>query len=137
MKRGLLLSLLIMLPVTTMFFVRCDKKSTTTAVYPNDCAHLLAGAYLGSDYCNTSGQPTYPCTVTAIDSTNVTFSNLGGVTVTAVLNCSNNTINIPTQSFAGNFSISGNGTYTANRIIIYWSGLSLGIPFNCNTTFTK
>ncbi len=132
-KLSLLISCLFL---SSVALVNCNKSDKITVVYPTDCAHRLEGAYLGSDYCNSS-QPAYPCTVTAIDSSNVTFSNLGGVPVTAVLDCGKNSILIPTQSFSGSYSLSGTGNYTASRIIINWSGLSFGVPINCSSTFTR
>jgi len=139
MKKIVLLLLFAGISLSSMFLVNCKKKdtSTSTIVYPIDCAHMLVGAYVGSDYCSVSN-PSYPTTITAADSTNITFSNLGGNgSVTAVVNCSKNSITIPTQTFPGGFSISGNGTYTTNRIIINWSGLSYGVPTNCSSTLTR
>lgn len=137
MKKNRSILLFSSLLLSCITLITCKKNETVTPVYPVDCAHRLAGVFVGSDHCNSSGQTTYSCTIMAIDSMNVTFSNMGGATVTAILDCGKNTIYIPTQTSAGNFSVSGNGTYTVNRIIINWSGLSLGIPINCTSTFTR
>ena len=117
--------------------VYCTKKGSNTPVFPIDCAHQVAGVYNGSDYCTSAGQSTYSSTIIARDSINITFNYLSGVMVTALLDCNGNTITIPTQSFPGNFSISGTGTYTRNRIIVNWSGLSYGVPVNCSSTLTR
>ncbi len=125
----------ILLLSTTLIF--CNKKENNSPVFPIDCAHNVAGVYTGNDYCASTGPATYSTTVIARDSINITFNNLSGVQVAAILNCNDNTITIPTQTFPGNFSISGSGTYTTNRIILTWNGLSYGIPFNCNSTLTR
>ena len=118
--------------------VSCSKSdNNNTPVYPTDCALSLAGIYTGSDFCSGSSPNAYTCTVTANTPTNITFSNLYGYPVTATLDCSTNKITIPTQSFTGNISIGGSGTYTGNRIIINWNGTSLGIPLSCSTTYTR
>jgi hypothetical protein len=118
--------------------VSCSKSDkNNTPVYPTNCAQSLAGLYTGSDICSGSNPTAYTTTVTANTPTNVTFSNLNGYPVTAVLDCSTNKITIPTQTFAGNISIGGTGTYTANRIIINWNGTSLGYPITCSTTYTR
>jgi hypothetical protein len=120
-----------------LLLTNCNKKESGTVVYTGDCAHRIAGIYSGSDYCSSFGQPTYQSTISASDATNITFSNLGGATVTAVVDSIANTISIPTQTFPGNFSIAGTGTFTNNRIIINWSGLAYGAPITCSTTFTR
>jgi hypothetical protein len=119
---------------TTLIFCKSKKN---TPVFPVDCGHLVAGVYMSSDYCASTGQSTYNTTIIARDSFNITFNNLSGVIVAAILDCGNNSVTIPTQTFPGNFSISGTGTYNANRIILNWSGLSYGVPFNCNSTLTR
>ena len=140
MKKNIFFFFYLSLLLLVAFLITCTKNkdnNSNSPVYPSDCAHQLAGEYTGNDYCSSSGQTAYPCTILAIDSADITFSNLGGAAVNAKLDCNKNTITIPTQTFPGNFSISGNGTYTANRIIITWSGLSLGTPVNCSTTYTR
>jgi len=118
--------------------VSCGKSDNNNKpVYPTDCAHSLAGVYTGSDICSGSNPTAYTCTVTASTPTNVTFSNLYGYPVNAVLDCNTNKITIPTQSFNGNVSIGGSGTYTSNRIIINWNGTSLGSAISCSTTYTR
>jgi hypothetical protein len=120
------------------FLITCSKTKSNAPVYATNCADSLIGVYVGSDYCSSSSQPSYSCSITAATPTNITFSNLSGaLNVNGIIDCSKNTISIPSQTFPGNFSISGTGTYTANRIIINWSGLSLGSPVNCSTTFTR
>ncbi len=126
-----------LLPVLSLLLTNCSKKDTGAVVYTGDCAHRIAGMYSGSDYCSSFGQPTYQSTITASDATNITFSNLGGATVTAVVDSVASTISIPTQTFPGYFSIAGTGTFTNNRIIINWSGLAYGAPVTCSTTFTR
>ena len=120
------------------FLITCTKTKSNAPIYAVNCADSLIGIYTGSDYCSSSNQPAYPCSITAATPTNITFSILGGaLNVNGTVDCGKNTITIPVQTFSGNYSISGNGTYTANRIIINWSGLSLGSPVNCSTTFTR
>lgn len=118
--------------------VNCNKTKTNKPVYTTDCADSLVGSYVGSDYCSSSGQPAYPCSIVATTPTSITFSYLGGAAnVTAIVDCEKNTITIPTQNFVGNYAISGSGTYTANRIIINWTGVTLGSSVNCSSTFTR
>jgi len=127
-----------LLGLTAILFLITCSKTNNTPIYTTNCADSLIGDYSGSDYCASSGQFSYTCNLSAATTTNITFSNLGsGTNVTAIVNCSNNTITIPSQTFSNNSSISGSGTYTANRIIINWSGLSLGSPVNCSTTLTR
>lgn len=114
----------------------CGEKTNDNPIYPIDCGNYLVGSYSGSDYCASTGQNHYTCNILATTPTNITLSNLGGIQVTAVVDCSKNTIEIPTQTVS-NFSISGSGTYTANRIVINWTGISAGGPINCSTTFTR
>jgi hypothetical protein len=134
-RKILFLSCLCLLALsTTLIF--CKSKQTTP-IFPVDCGHRVAGVYMSSDYCASTGQTAYSTTIIARDTFNITFNNLSGVIVAAILNCNDNTITIPTQTFPGNFSISGTGTYNANRIILNWSGLSYGVPFNCNSTLTR
>lgn len=123
--------------VSCVFLMMCSKSTNSgSPVYPTDCAASLAGAYTGVDYCSGSGQLGYPCTVTATTPNNITISNLYGTTVTATVDYYHNTVTIPTQS-SGYYSISGTGTYTANRIVINWTELSAGLPLNCSTTYTR
>jgi hypothetical protein len=131
-KKSLLLLAVIVLSVS------CGKSDNNNKpVYPTNCEQSLAGIYTGSDICAGSNPTAYTCTITANTPGNITFSNLYGYPVTAVLDCKNSKITIPTQSFSGNVSIGGSGTYTANRIIINWNGTSLGYPISCSTTYTR
>ncbi len=127
----------ISLLLTSMLFNNCTKEEPGTPIYPENCANYLVGTYSGTDYCSASGQTPYSCSIIASTPVNITISHLGGVTVNAILDCEKNTLTIPAQTFAGNFTITGSGTYTANRIVINWSGVSSGIPMNCNTTYTR
>jgi len=137
-NRKKLLLLLSGLLLSSAFLTDCSKTKSNAPIYVVNCADSLIGVYAGSDYCSSSNQPSYSCSITAATPTNITFSNLNGaVNINGVVDCGKNTISIPSQTFPGNFSISGTGTYTANRIIINWSGLSLGSPVNCSTTFTR
>lgn len=119
-----------------MFFGACKEKTNNDPVYPTDCGNYLVGSYAGSDYCASTGQANYSCNILATTPTNITLSNLGGIQVNAVVDCDKNTLTIPMQTVS-NFSISGSGTYTANRIVINWSGITSGVPINCSTTFTR
>ncbi len=121
----------------SLLLTNCNKKDSTSQVFSGDCAHRIAGIYSCSDYCSSFGQPTYQSTITATDAVNITFSNLGGSMVTAVVDSVAGTISIPTQTFPGNFSISGTATFTTNRIIVNWSGLAYGAPITCSTTLTR
>jgi len=114
----------------------CKDKSNNDPVYPTDCGNYLVGTYSGSDYCASTGQNYYTCNIQAATTTNITLSSLGGVPVTGIVNCNDNTIEIPTQT-VGTSSISGSGKYTANRIVINWSAITQGVPVNCSTTFTR
>ena len=134
-KRVLLLVLSLSLAV--VFLITCSKSTSNTPVYPTNCATLLAGAYSGSDICASSGPSSYAATIISNTPGNITFSNIYGSQVTATIDCANNTINIPTQTFPGNFSISGSGTYTANRVIINWTGSYPGSQLNCSTIYTR
>lgn len=134
-KTKILLSCLGLLAISTTL-VFCNSKKNTP-VYPIDCGHRVAGVYMGNDYCASTGQSSYSTTIIARDSFNITFNYLSGYIVAAILDCNNNTVTIPSQTFPGNFSISGTGTFNANRIILNWSGLSFGVPFNCNSTLTR
>lgn len=117
-------------------FSSCHEDTQTGPIYPTDCGNYLVGTYAGSDYCASTGQTNYTCNIMANTPTNIRLSNLGGIQVNAVVDCANNTITIPTQT-VGSYSISGNGTYTANRIVINWSGITAGVPINCSTTYTR
>ncbi|GAA4463467.1 hypothetical protein GCM10023093_12010 [Nemorincola caseinilytica] len=126
---GLLLS-------SGMFLGACKERTSSDPVYPDNCGNFLVGTYAGSDYCASTGQTHYSCNILATTPTNITLSNLGGIQVNAIVDCEKNTLTIPTQT-VGNFSVSGSGTYTANRIVINWSGITAGMPINCSTTFTR
>ena len=138
MKKTSIVLLFAGLLISYAYLVSCNKNKTNKPVYLTDCGDSLVGSYVGADYCSSSGNSTYPCSITASTPTNIIFSYMGGApNVTATVDCNNNTIAIPTQNFVGNYSISGTGTFTTNRIIINWNGLSLGQPISCSTTFTR
>lgn len=122
--------------ISSILFNGCKEETNDNPIYPVDCGNYLVGSYSGSDYCSSTGQTHYSCNILANTPTNITLSNLGGIQVAAVVDCSKNTLSIPTQT-VGNFSISGTGTYTANRIVINWTGITSGVPINCSTTFTR
>jgi hypothetical protein len=135
-KRNILITACCFL-LSVVLLINCTKKQDNTPVYPTDCGNNLVGTYSGSDYCSSAGQTPYQCSITANTPVNITISNMGGFAVNAILTCNDNTVSVPTQTFAGNFSISGTGTFTANRIIINWSGISFGVPINCTSTYTR
>ena len=126
---------LLALPVVLASGCKGENKNNDP-IYPTDCGNYLVGTYSGSYYCASTGQSYYSCNITVNTPTNITISNLGGIQVTAIVDCSKNTLTIPTQTVS-NFSVSGSGTYTANRLVINWSGITAGVPINCSTTFTR
>ena len=116
--------------------VCCTRKKDNKPVYPTACGFSLAGSYTGNDVCPSSGPTSYPCIITAVDSTRINFSNLYGTIVQADVNCATNSLTLIPITMGG-FSISGTGTYTANTIIINWNGGFAGTPMSCTTTFTR
>lgn len=139
MRKNTLILVSIGLVLFSTLLIICCKTSNSAPpvpVYATRCDSFLEGSYSGSDICS-SGQVSYTCNIISNTPGNITFSNLYGAMVTATVDCANNKITIPTQTFSGNFSISGTGTYTANRITINWTGNSFGAPLNCTTYYTR
>lgn len=122
-----------------VLFITCSKGVSSTPVYPTGCLDSLAGNYTGNDICSSSGITTYPCVISASNSSNnIIIGSMDGLNaINATLNCSNNSVTIPNQNLPGNYQIYGTGSFTAHKIIINWNGLSSGIPFSCTTTYSR
>jgi hypothetical protein len=106
-------------------------------------AALLAGTYLETGMCSTSGSVSHTATISAYSSTwnkikIEGFWHAGSAnTVIADIDPGTHALIIPAQ-IVNNVTITGGGSYTATELTISYS-VTNGLSFvdNCNSVFTK
>ncbi len=112
-------------------------------VIPADCGTLFIGNLNGSNNCSVR-DITYVSEVTATDTANkVSVNNLGGYglnTNTIVkLDCEHDSLHIASQNIGNGVTMSGYGTFTSNKMVIYYSAVATpGAPADvCTATLSK
>jgi len=109
----------------------------------DDCISEVVAAYNGHESCN-QGTDDYSITVMATGTANKVvignLYNMGGNPY-ALLNCSNKTFTIPTQTVTGtggtSLTYSGTGSYTANTFTVNYTITNGSESNSCTVTFHR
>jgi hypothetical protein len=111
-------------------------------VIPTDCASLFMGDLTGSNSCSARDY-TYPASgVPTGKKDTMSINNLGGYGSTTntqvMLNCEHDSLYIPLQGIGNGVTMQGYGTFTANKMTIYYSAVKTpGSPAEaCTTTLS-
>lgn len=133
-------------PVTIVATARGSQPKTynfNMTVIPADCASYLVGNYNGSNGC-TGRSYTYTAAASATGTINtLDISNFGGygtgTTTRVYINCTNNTLSIPSQNIGNGTTLSGSGSYTGTKMTIQYTASNTpgGIPETCSAELTK
>lgn len=133
-------------PVTITAYTPTSGTKTFTfnlIVIPADCVTALAGNLAVTNAC-TSANYAYTATVTSAGVANkMLIHNFGGygpeAIATVMLNCTKDSLNIPSQKLGNAGTLTGYGVFTGNSMVIYYNITSTpgGFPDNCTATFTK
>jgi hypothetical protein len=111
-------------------------------VIPADCAASFIGNLSGTSACSSRSY-TYAATGASAGSNMLTINNFGGygttVNVLARINCSHDSLFIDNANYGNNVVLSGYGTFTSNKLIIYYTATSLptGGGETCIDTLSK
>ncbi|MCW3122799.1 MAG: hypothetical protein JWQ38_2291 [Flavipsychrobacter sp.] len=110
-------------------------------VIPSDCATLfIDNTFSATNDCSTRGY-TYQVTAKATGNKNViTLNNLGGygtITNTTVnINCQHDSVYIYPQDIGNGITLQGNGTFTDNKMVLYYTATG-STSETCTATLTK
>jgi hypothetical protein len=110
-------------------------------IKPSSCAAVLSGTYNATSAC-TGRNHSYTAVVTATGKNTMSISNLGGYGVNltyATINCNRDSIYIASQNIGNGNIVSGVGTFTGNKMTIYYKQNSTvdGTSESCTSTLTK
>jgi hypothetical protein len=112
-------------------------------VIPADCASSLVGTLTGHNSCKSA---TYSYTATGITDgvkNKMTINNFGGYgpddNAKVVLDCTNGTLTMASQTIGNGVTVQGSGTFTASKLTINYTAVMTpgGFPDNCVETLTK
>ena len=112
-------------------------------VIPANCSSAFLGTLAGRNACGTSGKYQFTATGVAGPYNNtMKVNNFGGygpnVNVLVYLDCRTDSAFIPYGDYGNFVKMQGQGTFTGNRLIIYYNATSTpgGFPDNCIDTLT-
>ena len=112
-------------------------------VVPAVCTKPFIGALTGANSCNVAGKYHYSAIGDTSAWNNIMYiENFGGygptVKVQVLLNCDNDSAYIQSGTYANNVTLTGQGIFTANQIILWYNATSTpgGGSDVCVDTFT-